>query len=465
MNSSFRIGIISGKLGGVDGVSLEADKWIKVLGECGHKLFTIAGVHNNILRDVPRDNQFEIPKIRFDSNEQKYYERLIFPHFTKDPPYLNRNKKKYLYHELMTEGRTVANEILEYVQKNDIDVLIAENTNAMPMSLLGGIGVYTLATEKRLATIFHHHDFWWERSRFSNSVLDSLLNKIMPPTDLGLEHAVISSYAAHILSSLKRVHPYVIPNCEDFHNPVRIDDYNSDFREEFGFKETDILILQPTRIVRRKRIEDSIELVGRLIHKYPKIAGKVQYIISLYQGDEPDSEYIDEIKYFAASKEVSLHLISDRVASVRGTNAKGQKMYTNRDVLVNSDLVTYLPIWEGFGNALLEAIAAKIPIVNTTYLVYKTDIKVTGIKNIEIRDNYDENGRLVIRDKTLDEIYTLLVNHEKRTEIVEHNFSVAIREFGLDSLKMSLTKILNEYGDEILASRKRIQKSKRIYSV
>ena len=140
-------------------------------------------------------------------------------------------------------------------------------------------------------------------------------------------------------------------------------------------------------------------------------------------------------------------------------------MYTNRDVLVNANLVTYLPIWEGFGNALLEAIAAKIPIVNTTYLVYKTDIKAAGIKNIEIRDNYDENGRLVIQDRILDEIYTILVNHEKRTEIVEHNFSVAIREFGLDSLKKSLTNIFDDYGDEILASRKRIQKGKRIYSV
>ena len=38
----------------------------------------------------------------------------------------------------------------------------------------------------------------------------------MPPSTPGLEHVVLSTYAAHILSSIKRVHPQVIPNCEDF---------------------------------------------------------------------------------------------------------------------------------------------------------------------------------------------------------------------------------------------------------
>ena len=42
MRNRFRIGIISGKLGDVDGVSLEVDKWIGILGEMGHKVHTIA---------------------------------------------------------------------------------------------------------------------------------------------------------------------------------------------------------------------------------------------------------------------------------------------------------------------------------------------------------------------------------------------------------------------------------------
>ena len=47
-------------------------------------------------------------------------------------------------------------------------------------------------------------------------------------------------------------------------------------------------------------------------------------------------------------------------------------------------MVTDLPIWEGFGNALLETIGVKVPLVVTTYLVCKTDIKGTGLKNISV---------------------------------------------------------------------------------
>ncbi len=38
---AFRIAFISGKLGDVDGVSLEVDKWIEVLSSMGHEIWTI----------------------------------------------------------------------------------------------------------------------------------------------------------------------------------------------------------------------------------------------------------------------------------------------------------------------------------------------------------------------------------------------------------------------------------------
>ena len=46
----YRIVFVSGKLGDVDGVSLEVDKWIDVLAGLGHELFTIAGRYASQLR-------------------------------------------------------------------------------------------------------------------------------------------------------------------------------------------------------------------------------------------------------------------------------------------------------------------------------------------------------------------------------------------------------------------------------
>jgi glycosyltransferase involved in cell wall biosynthesis len=466
MGEGFRICFICGKLGGVDGVSLEVDKWIYVLGNMGHTIFTIAGKYIKPLSSIPKKNQILVERIRFDSPEQHYYENLVFPYLSGNPSVLTKEMRNGILDIMTLFGNDVANSIYEHLKAHNIDVIIAENTNAMPMTLLGGIAVYNLATERRMATIFHHHDFWWERSRFSNNHIEGLLNEIMPPAELGSEHIVLTSYAAHILRSIKRVRPIIVPNCEDFDNPVRKDEYNSHFREDLGFKSDDILVVQPTRIVRRKRIEDSIALLARLIKKYPAMQGRLQYIISLYQGDEPDNHYVDEIKDLAKKREISLHFISDRVFSQRGTDKKGNRLYTNRDVVANADLVTYLPIWEGFGNALLEAIASRVPVVTTTYLVYKTDIKITGLKNIEVRDSYDDlTGKLAISDKVIDEIQYLLTHPQEKEQIVNMNFEIARREFGYNTLSHKLQKVFSDYSDEIRASRKRLEKSKLLYSV
>ncbi|HUX21221.1 MAG TPA: glycosyltransferase family 4 protein [Spirochaetia bacterium] len=464
-NNHFRIAFVSGKLGDVDGVSLEVDKWISILTEMGHEVYTIAGKYGTTLKSIPEENQILFEKIRFGSPEQHNYETHFFPHLYRFPPHHSWEKRTEVLENLEAEGTEVANQLLEKLQRHNIDVLVAQNTNAMPMTLLGGMGIYKLATEQRIATIFHHHDFWWERSRFSSNHIEQLLGQIMPPVAPGLEHIVLSSYAAHILSSIKRVAPIVVPNCEDFDRAVVKDDYNTDFRQELGFKETDILVVQPTRIVRRKRIQDSVELVGRLLAKYPSLSDRVKFVVSLYQGDEPDENYEEEITRLANQRGVSLHLISERIASERTNDSQGRKLYTNRDVLANADIVTYLPIWEGFGNALLEAIAAKVPVVTTAYLVYKTDIKLSGFDNIEIRDNYDDEGRLIIPERIVDEMYRVITNREVRATMVEKNFRIGKREFGFKTLRSKLDFVLNDYGDEIRASRKRIEKGKLPYSV
>src|SRR6056297_1628375 len=162
--------------------------------------------------------------------------------------------------------------------------------------------------------------------------------------------------------------------------------------------------------------------------------------------------YIDEIRDKAGENKLKFHLISDRVGAERNTDGEGRPIFTNRDVLVNADLVTYLPIWEGFGNALLEAVAARVPVVTTAYLVYKTDIKVVGFDNIEIRDMYDRKGRLIIQDRVLSQMHRILTNSTARSKMTERNFNLGKREFGMGKLRELLIDVFDEYGDEIRAS-------------
>lgn len=461
----FRIAFVSGKLGDVDGVSLEVNKWIDVLSELGHEIFTIAGFYKQEIAGIAAERQILLESISFQTPEQEYFESLVFPHISHRPQHFTETRMAEIQAELESAGVEVATHLYEIIQENQIDVIIAENTNAMPMSLLGGIAVYRVATTHRVATIFHHHDFWWERSRFSENDIEKLLNRIMPPTDLGTEHVVISSYASHILKSIKRVNPHVIPNCENFDDPVVLDEWNGDFRKELGFADEDILIVQPTRIVPRKRIEDSVRLVGRFMEANKDLAPRIRFIISLYQGDETDETYIEGIESLAKRLGVPLFLISERVAIQRGRDGKGRKRYTTRDVLVNADLVTYLPIWEGFGNAFLEAVACRVPTVTTTYLVYKTDIQGAGFQVSEVRDRYQNDGLLEIPDKVLNEMRHYLTDSKYKEEVVEYNFQVGKREFGFAVLRSGLEALISDYTDEIKASRRRLVKSMTSYFV
>ena len=103
--------------------------------------------------------------------------------------------------------------------------------------------------------------------------------------------------------------------------------------------------------------------------------------------------------------------------------------------------------------------------VTTEYLVYKTDIKIVGFQNIEIRDIYNEHGTLIIPERAVDEMYYLITHPRERARIVNRNFRVGQKEFGFKTLRDSIKAVIDDYAPEILASRKRIKKSKMMYSV
>ena len=76
--------------------------------------------------------------------------------------------------------------------------------------------------------------------------------------------------------------------------------------------------------------------------------------ISHDAGDE-GFEYQHMLEELAREEGVELLFIGDRVSEVRQLDRYGRKMYTLWDLYPHADLVTYPSIYEGFGNALLEA--------------------------------------------------------------------------------------------------------------
>ena len=80
----------------------------------------------------------------------------------------------------------------------------------------------------------------------------------------------------------------------------------------------------------------------------------------------------------AAEEQVDLRFVSERVGEERQLNDRGQKVFTLWDLYQFADMVTYPSIYEGFGNALLEAIYFRVPIVTNRYSIFIEDIEPKG---------------------------------------------------------------------------------------
>ena len=90
-------------------------------------------------------------------------------------------------------------------------------------------------------------------------------------------------------------------------------------------------------------------------------------------------------------------LLADIIGDTRGRTADGRKIYSLQDIYPHADLVTYPSIVEGFGNAFLEAIYFRKPILVNNYSIYSFDIKPKGFDVIEM-DAASNNSVEDIRD-------------------------------------------------------------------
>jgi len=114
------------------------------------------------------------------------------------------------------------------------------------------------------------------------------------------------------------------------HPPLPPDEYSSDFRQTIGLAPDDILILQPTRVVPRKGIEHSIELVRQLND------GSCKLVVSHTAGDEGEA-YAEWIRNYAQMMGVPVVFADPWIHHRRGVGPEGQKQYTIWDAYKHAD--------------------------------------------------------------------------------------------------------------------------------
>jgi glycosyltransferase involved in cell wall biosynthesis len=231
------------------------------------------------------------------------------------------------------------------------------------------------------------------------------------------------------LRAIKGIDALYLPNVFDFESPPpEPDEFAMSFRQEVGLSDDDLIILQPTRIVRRKGIELAIELMRQLDDS------RLVFVVTGYEGDEKGN-YGDWLKMQADRAGIRYKFIGEYVGSERG-EINGHKVFDLWDVYPHAHLITYPSIYEGFGNALIETVYFRKPLVVNTYPMYLSDIKPAGIKAAEFL--YD------ITEETLAETRRLIDDEAYRADITEHNYQVGLEKFSYKILRRVLSEALSK---------------------
>jgi glycosyltransferase involved in cell wall biosynthesis len=411
-----KIGIAATRLAGVDGVTFETAKWETVLDAMGHELRLCAG---------------EVDALR-------YQARLVPPmHFTW-PPAARATAAAFdpdsdpdaVRHEILRLAELLVPVLRDWATVNRLDALIVENAWAIPMQLPLGIALRRIVEELHLPAIGHHHDYWWERDRFAQCVVPELLDEAFPPDLPWVRHVSINSLAANELRRRRGISSTVVPNVFDFDRPRprRSPAIRRRLRRELGMNEHGLLVVQPTRVVPRKGIELAIELVGRLGDRDAVL------LVTSPAGDE-GLDYLVQLERLAERHGVRLAYAADRFAP----DHEGKPLrpaHSLHDAYLAADLITYPSLYEGFGNALLEALFYGVPVVVNRYPVYVADIAPLGLKLVEI------DG--AITQATVDEVRALLGNPGRIRANARHNFEVARRHLSYGLLRRRLRKLMTD---------------------
>ncbi len=197
-----RVGLVSFRLGGLDGVAVEAEKWAGALRRLGHEVVRVAGAG-----PVER----VLPGLAIGAPE---------------PP----------------SARELADALA------DVDLVVVENVLSLPLNL--GARDVLARTLRGRPSVVHHHDLALQRPH--------LAHLPAPPDDPAWVHVAINRLAVTALraSGIRAIH---LPNHFDL-DPVRGD--RDGARARLGVRGT--LVLLASRAIARKNVAGALAVARRL---------------------------------------------------------------------------------------------------------------------------------------------------------------------------------------------------------
>jgi glycosyltransferase involved in cell wall biosynthesis len=434
---------------GTDGVSLEIMKRQALLESMGHEV-AICSAYD--WADLP------IPALEFDRDDVMAMMRNLFGSGITD--FAGETELERAF------GRAVADlrgAIERAISNFGPDLIFVHNVLSLPVHPVATVALTEALAGLRLPCVAVHHDVLSEGAYKFTPTCDfarSLLQEYFPPRMRNLSHWTINTRNRRALEA-RDVQADIIHDTMDFDHRLDAADHarlRGELRARHGIDRSDIVLFVGARLVPNKQVELAAHLAAALEGRRQEMAGKPLYHgevfgrgsrIVLVLAGRPErafADYRDRLFALLDSLKTDWMYVGDEVLPLRVAEEGFYALYP--DMYTMADFVLYPSRWEGFGNQLLEAFAAGLPVAVFEYLVFKEDIapkkvRVTSLGDA-VLDEADAAGLVRLpRDVLLrasEEMMTLLTDGRERSSVTEHNIAVGKRYFGFDVLRAHLSE-------------------------
>jgi mannosylglucosylglycerate synthase len=243
----------------------------------------------------------------------------------------------------------------------NFDILIAHNVLTMPFNLPLSAAIHRIAQEGFIPIISWNHDSPYFYSDYPD-YLDLFPWNILKHAYPGIHYVVISDSRREMFANLyggeKRL--YVIPNGIDPIRFFRLDSHTVRFIQEEHLFDAEFLMVQPSRLHKRKNMELSVR-VTRALHD---LGIKARLLITgAHDPHEPKSlQYYHQLKDLAVTLGIEKDILIIAEYVFKSGETLPADRITIRDLYLISDILFLPSLQEGFGIPILESGMIKLPI-------------------------------------------------------------------------------------------------------
>lgn len=437
---------------GTDGVSLEMIKRQILLEMMGHEVAICSAYHWS---------DFPVPALEFESVDTLKVMRNLYGPGIVD--FANEDELERVFDVSVLELKEKLGQVITDFTP---DIIFAHNILSLPVHPAATVALTRLLEETGLPCTATHHDFLNEGAyQFAPTcnLAAAILNEYYPPMMPNLRHWTINSRNRRALKN-KNIDAKMINDTMDFDqafDPAEQFGLRSSLREKYSIRRDDIVLFVGARIVPNKQIElaghltatlQSLqqEMVGRKLYNGEVFSNESRVVLVLAGRPERSfAAYQKKLFNLLDMLEITWLYVGNDVCPLRLEEAGLYALYP--DMYSMADFVLYPTGWEGFGNQLLEAFAAAVPVAVFEYPVFREDIAPKGVKVVSLGDTILSGRGSVslvqlpaeVLDRAAHEIIAILTSRDVYQSITAHHNRIGKKYFGFNVLRAHLLDAIN----------------------